>query len=205
MISGNVLRLMRRRHARRVAQDRQRTPSTPSASASAEPAELPSERPRRRFPNLRSSRSEMELNPPRLRQLATGSSQGTSRLGTTASRTRSRVPVRIPHVPLRDALINIRASQRQALERVRLNTAHLENNMNISVIDLTSSDTEASSVASSILPPIGQTSSSSDSTSSDSSISSSESILSLPTIPDRSDSDSSINPLSLNEFSSDEE
>lgn len=203
MFSGNVLRLMRRRHARRVAQDRQRTPSTPSASASAEPAELPSERPRRRFPNLRSSRSEMELNPSRLHQLAAGSSQGTSRLGTTASRIRSRVPVRIPHVPLRDALINIRASQRQALERVRLNTAHLENN--ISVIDLTSSDTEASSVASSILPPLGQTSSSSDSTSSDSSISSSESILSLPTIPDRSDSDSSINPMSLNEFSSDEE
>lgn len=195
-----------RRNARREANQQ----PTSSASASAEPSpEAPVERVRRRrnvhnrairFPR------EIERTSERLRQRGTGSDQDLSRLEATVSQIRNYRPVvRIPRLPISDSSASTRASQRRTLRDPRP-LGRIRNPyvvQDFSVIDLTSSDTEAS-IASSIIPTLGQTTSSSDSSSSSSSDSSnsSDSLLTVPPFPlanHNSDSESSIDNFSTDE------
>lgn len=195
-----------RRNARREANQQ----PTSSASASAEPSpEAPVERVRRRrnvhnrairFPR------EIERTSERLRQRGTGSDQDLSRLEATVSQIRNYRPVvRIPRLPISDNAASTRASQRRTFRDPRP-LGRIRNPyvvQDFSVIDLTSSDTEAS-IASSIIPTLGQTTSSSDSSSSSSSDSSnsSDSLLTVPPFPlanHNSDSESSIDNFSTDE------
>lgn len=145
-----------RRHARREANQQQSS----SASASSELTEPLAERSRvRRYRN-----HEIERSSERLRQRSSGSDQDLARYEATVSRIRNYRPVvRIPRLPISHTLATFRSPRLARSENLQRNASETDNN--VSVIDLTSSDTEAS-IASSIIPPTDPSSSSSSGSSS---------------------------------------